>query len=195
MKRVAITLALLAALFMIDPLCAQEKSGETTNSSVSGLEGPQARVQVIFTEYEGQKKVQSLPYTLLVRVGANGKDGPLSKIRMGSRVPIATGTTQFQYVDVGTDVDCAATMTNDGRYQLSLRMERSWPEFEGSSEPKSLPATSEARVGGVQQPVIRQFRSDNSIILREGQTVETNLATDPVTGKVVKIEVSLSLVK
>jgi hypothetical protein len=200
MKRLAIcAFAILASLFVTDSLYAQEKSQqeksqkEDVATNVSELEGPVAKVQVVFNEYDGQKKVQSLPYTLLVGVGSNGKQGPLSKIRMGSRVPITTGPTpsQFQYVDVGTNVDCRATMGNDGRYRLSLLVERSWPELEGSSEPKVPAASSEA----FHQPVIRQFRSDSDVFLREGQTIETNVATDPVTGKVTKIEVSLNLVK
>jgi len=197
MNRLAICALAFVTSFLINSVYAQEKSEtEPANVGVSRSEGPQVRVQVVFTEYEGQKKVQSFPYALLVRV-TGSKQGAVSKIRMGSRVPVVTSSnpTQFQYVDVGTNVDCEAITTSDGRYRLSLRIERSWPELESSSETKSAPLSSEARAVGAQQPVIRQFRSDNEVILRDGQTLETDFATDPVTEKVIKIEVSLNLVK
>jgi hypothetical protein len=194
-KRLTISiLALLVPLFMVQSVYAQEKSQtEQTNANVSRSEGPQVRVQVVFTEYEGQKKIQSFPYALLVRA-TDIRQGAISMIRMGSRVPVVTGTspTQFQYVDVGTNVDCEAITTSDGRYRLYLKVERSWPEREGSADAKSSPTSSDIRA---QQPVIRQFRSDNEIVLRDGQSLETDSATDPVTGKVIKIEVSLNVVK
>jgi len=45
------------------------------------------------------------------------------------------------------------------------------------------------------EPVIRQFRSDLTLVLRDGQTVDSTFATDPLSGKVFKGEVALSLVK
>lgn len=65
------------------------------------------RVQVVFNEYDGEKKISSLPYTLLVN--ADDK-GPQAAVRMGLRVPIETGAgsgtaKQFQYMDVGTNLD------------------------------------------------------------------------------------------
>jgi hypothetical protein len=194
MKRLAISVAAFLTPFLILPVRGQEKSQtEQASVGVPRSEGPQVKVQVVFTEYEGQKKVQSFPNALLVRV-TDSRQGAISMIRMGSRVPVATGTspTQFQYVDVGTNIDCEAISTSDGRYRLYLKIERSWPQLEGSSDAKSSSTSSESRV---QQPIIRQFRSDNEVVLRDGQTLETDFATDPVTGKVIRIEVSLNVVK
>jgi hypothetical protein len=160
-------------------------------------EGPPVQVKIVFSEYEGDKKVKSLPYTLLVREPHG--ESSWSKIRMGSRVPVLTGTSpnmpaQWQYIDVGTNIDCRASQSPDGRYRLSLMMERSWAEGEvSSSEGKS--SNTEARTGEFHQPVIRQFRSDSEVIVRAGQTLETNFATDPVSGKVIKIEVTLEVLK
>jgi hypothetical protein len=203
MKRIVVSTFLVTSLFCtVLSLRAQEKPGkEESKATAVRQEGPQAKVQIVFTEYDGEKKVKSLPYTLLARVGVEGKDGPWSKIRMGSRVPVATGggapnSFNFQYIDVGTNVDCSASQVPDGRFRLALMMERSWVEAEStSSDGKSMPSSIEARVGEFREPVIRQFRSDSSVILREGQTLETNFATDPVSGKIIKLEVSLNLVK
>jgi hypothetical protein len=203
MKRLGVSVLLLfGLLFTGTAVSAQEKTEkEESKTPAVRQEGPQARVQIVFTEYEGDKKVKNLPYTLLVRVGVDGKDGPLSKIRMGSRVPIATGggtpnSFNFQYLDVGTNVDCSASQVSEGRFRLSMMMERSWVEADtGSSEGRSVPPGSEARVGEFREPVIRQFRSDSSVTVREGQTLETNFATDPVSGKVIKLEVTINALK
>lgn len=203
MKRIAIAAIALFSLCLTDSAVRAQENPQKEQPKAAALreEGPLARVQIVFAEYEGDKKVKSLPYSLLVRVGVDGKDGPWSKIRMGSRVPIVTSSispnvpASIQYVDVGTNVDCFASRLADGRFFLSLTLERSWPETEDASDSKTASSRSEGRPNIATQPIIRQFRSDSSVILREGQALETNFATDPVTGKVIKIDVSLTLVK
>jgi hypothetical protein len=177
---------------------ASAKEEAAKQDSKSTLpEGPPVQVKIVFSEYEGDKKVKSLPYTLLVREPRG--ESSWSKIRMGSRVPVLTGTSpnmpaQWQYIDVGTNIDCRASQAPDGRYRLSLMMERSWAEGEvPSSDGKS--SSTEAHAGESHQPVIRQFRSDSEVIMRAGQTLETNFATDPVSGKVIKIEVTLEVLR
>ena len=177
---------------------AKEKAAKEEAKSSSLPEGPPVRVKIVFSEYEGDKKVKSLPYTLLVREPRG--ESTWSKIRMGSRVPVATGgekgSYQFQYIDVGTNIDCRASQASDGRYRLSLMMERSWVEGErGIGEGQSSASGPEARVGDFREPIIRQFRSDGEVIIRDGQTLETNFATDPVSGKIIRLEVTLEVPK
>jgi hypothetical protein len=195
-------LAVCASLF-IQPLRPQEKPDkQEPKPAAVRVEGPQIRVQVVFSEYEGSKKVKSLPYTLVVPGGEPGEGLQyVGMIRMGSRVPVATAgpTTsnssvpvQFQYIDVGTNIDCRARIASDGRYALKMSMERSW--FEEGDIPASgerTPASSAA----LGQPIVRQFKADNFVVLRDGQSAETTLATDPVSGKVIKVEISLTVMK
>ena len=49
--------------------------------------------------------------------------------------------------------------------------------------------------GSFRQPVVRQFKSELDLKIREGQVLESTMATDPVSGKVLKVEVSISVVK
>ena len=68
------------------------------------------RVQVVFTEYDGEKKkVTNLPYTFTVNADER-RARPGSQIRTGARIPVATGKDQYTYLDVGTNVDCSATL-------------------------------------------------------------------------------------
>lgn len=45
------------------------------------------------------------------------------------------------------------------------------------------------------QPILRQFRAVSDMIMRDGQTIESTLGTDPLTGHIWKAEVTLSVVK
>src|ERR1700692_4249098 len=67
------------------------------------------RVQVVFTEYDGEKKVASLPYSFTVNADER-KARPGSQIRTGVRIPISTGKDQLTYIDVGTSIDCSANL-------------------------------------------------------------------------------------
>ncbi|HEX8879769.1 MAG TPA: hypothetical protein VF749_07060 [Candidatus Acidoferrum sp.] len=149
------------------------------------------RVQVVFTEYEGDKKLKSLPYSFLVTT--HTRDAwPEAKIRVGSRVPVYTGGEHgsVTYMDVGTNIDCRAEAVAEGQYRVYLNLERSWVEgdvlvaVEKANPPQAF-----------HEPVVRQYKTELSPVLKDGQSVETSLATDPLSGKVVKLEVSISPVK
>jgi hypothetical protein len=176
----------------------QEKANapkeETKPATSSRSDATQLKVQITFTEFDGEKKIKSLPYSLLIQPG----EGPGSKIRMGSRVPIYSGGEhgEMQYIDVGTNIDCRANSQPDGRYRLGLMLERSWVEGDVFVPVRNVARSStDPAIGQFAQPIIRQFRSDSYVTVREGQTLETNFATDPVSGKVIKMEVSISVVK
>ncbi len=163
----------------------------------------QLKVQVVFAEYEGEKKIKSLPYILNVVTASEQNDGRYTtKVRIGDRVPVATGddkgTVQFQYIDVGTSIDCRATVLPGGRYRLSMNLDRSW--VQSNTDLRDVSAAAAPDSGNpaerqFHQPTIRQFRTDTNVVLRDGQTIETNFATDPVSGKVVRLEVTATTVK
>lgn len=197
MKRIFISGALgLCLLLAVYSCTAQEapKKDEAKQEKPQS-EGPQIKAQITFTEYDGEKKVKSLPYALLLQAR---NDVPGTKIRMGSRVPVYTGGEHgsMQYIDVGTNIDCRAATAQEGRYRLSMSLERSWVEGD-VLVPVQKPAapTNDPAVGQFAQPIIRQFRSENNVTMRDGQTIEMNFATDPVSGKVIKLEVTINVMK
>jgi hypothetical protein len=181
---------------------SQEKpSKEEPQAAHPRAEGPQLKVQVVFAEFEGDKKVKSLPYSFLVKASTED-DRDRTKIRMGSRVPISTGASpatpaSIQYVDVGTNIDCVARQTPDGTYRVTLNLERSWAEDDLASkiDKSSNSAPPEKADGSFRPPVICQFRSEGTVTIRDGQTLETDSATDPVTGKVIRLEVTVNVLK
>jgi len=64
------------------------------------------KVQIVVTEFEGDKKVKSLPYTMYMTRSTHRKISPApgSNFRIGSRVPIYMGGSagNITYLDVGT---------------------------------------------------------------------------------------------
>lgn len=201
--------AILALLFctfvgLNSPVIAQEKAKpeESEKKTESKKETTELRVQVVFTEYDGEKKMSSLPYMLLVSA-PEGRGGDKSSIRMGLRVPIVTGSfksgsesapvnQQFTYIDVGSNLDAWANKEENGRFNLRLNLERSSAYSPSGGQKASAISGNEVLVS---QPVIQQFRTEVNLFVRDGQTIQSTLATDPVSGRVTKVEVTVNVVK
>jgi hypothetical protein len=144
------------------------------------------KIQVLLTEFDGVKKVKSLPYTSYV-TATSDHAYEMTKIRLGTKVPVYTGKDSgMQYIDVGTNIDCRARHAEGAAYRLQVVVDRSW--VDGSTD---LSGTA----GQLPEPIIRQFRNEMEVTLHDGQTSEPTVATDSMTGKVMKIEVSLSVLK
>jgi hypothetical protein len=95
--------------------------------------------------------------------------------------------TSFQYKNVGTNIDCSATDLGDGRFQLRLSVENS----SAFASPQGAATSSE--LSGA--PLFRSFSASVDPVMRDGQTLQTVASTDPVSGEVVKIDVTLNVVK
>lgn len=95
-------------------------------------------------------------------------DGESARLRVGDRIPVATGSfsvasgagpvvnTQFQYVDVGVNIDLVPHVHPDHSVSMKLGVEVS-----------SL--NGQVNIGGVEQPIISQRRIDHEIRLQEGE--------------------------
>jgi len=134
------------------------------------------KVQVVISRYEGDKKVSSLPYVLAVT--ANHEQGV--NMRMGSQVPVPMGQGAIDYKNVGTNIDCGATSTDDGRFRVFIRVEDS-----SIMERRSVDFP----------PSLRTFVTSNTVVLKDGQTAQFTAAADKVTGEVVKVDVTMTVEK
>jgi hypothetical protein len=184
----------LSYLFLIGALClpavqlgAQEKPKAEEHVKVS----TPIKVQIVFTEFDGEKKVSSMPYAFTVitdeRLGGNYS----TSLRTGIRVPIETdGKDQkTTYMDIGSNIDCGIRTEDDGRYHLYLIFDRSALYPNKSNEGERLVANP----GG--QPVVRQFRTAENLILKDGQTSENLLSTDPMNGHTLRVSVTINVQK
>ena len=49
------------------------------------------------------------------------------------------------------------------------------------------------RTGAGGQPVVRQFRTSENLILKDGQTSENLLSTDPMNGHTLRVSVTINV--
>jgi hypothetical protein len=198
MKKAVILLVLL--LGMVPTLWSSQDKPKSDESPKAEAQTTQIKAQIVFTEFENDKKVKSLPYVMYINAidAPDLKSSGWNKLRIGSRVPVYTGgnTGNMTYLDVGTNLDVRAAHTGGDRFLLYLGVERSWVEGD-VVVPVTKADTSqpEGNVGHFREPIIRQFRSELDLKVREGLVVESTMATDPLSGKVLKVEVSVSTVK
>src|SRR5258708_22753810 len=131
MKKAAISLVVL--LFgMLSPFCSAQDKPKAEDHPKAEVHTTPVKVQIVFSEFEGDKKVKSLPYTLYI----NTPDAPewhsssFVKLRVGSRVPIYRGGTaeNMTYLDVGTNIDARSAYNGEGHVLLYMKVERSWSE-------------------------------------------------------------------
>jgi len=100
-------------------------------------------------------------------------DGAKASLKIGERVPVATGSfeagvtattttvsplvnTQFQYIDVGVNIDVMPRVHPDGDVSMKLTVDIS--SIAGESD-----------IGGIEQPVIAQHKIEHDIRLKDGE--------------------------
>jgi general secretion pathway protein D len=98
-------------------------------------------------------------------------DGQKASLKIGERVPVATGSfqpgiggvginplvnTQFNYIDVGVNIDITPHVHGLDEVTLKLAMDISAVD-------------SYQNIGGIQQPVIGQRKIENEIRMKEGE--------------------------
>ncbi len=195
MRRVILALLLSSGFYLSPSANAQDKAkpAEAEKKPEYWKDSALLRLQVVFTEKDGEKKISSLPYTLVLHSNAPGRAAAL---RMGLKVPVSTGPQQFSYMDVGTNLDGHAEKTEDGRFQLNFSVEKSSLYFPSSDQkPASDNGSESSAEHPSKQPIIQNFRAEINVLIRDGQTIESMVATDPVTGHVLKVDVTLNVMK
>jgi len=151
------------------------------------------KISVLVSRFQGEKKLSSLPYTLSVNAGSRGT------LRMGAKVPVNMMMTTnvpkdfpqggpVQYQDVGTSIDCSVSAAqDDGRFRVEITIDDSSVYGDAPNPADNKPAPG--------NPSFRSFRASDSMVLRDGQTSQFTTATDKVSGEIVKVDVTLNVVK
>src|SRR5215831_12258140 len=98
-------------------------------------------------------------------------DGQKASLKIGDRVPVATGSfqpgiggvginplvnTQFQYLDVGVNIDITPRVHANGEVTLKMTMDVS-------------AVTGQSNIGGISQPIIGQRKIEHEIRLKDGE--------------------------
>ncbi len=123
---------------------------------------PQATATALFSDTSTK---------LLQKPQIRAVDGQKASLKIGDRVPVATGSfqpgiggvginplvnTQFQYLDVGVNIDITPKVHSNGEVTLKVTMDIS-----------SVTGTS--NIGGISQPVIGQRKIEHEVRLKEGE--------------------------
>ena len=168
----------LLTVLAVSRASAQENSKQKAEDHTPAV--TPLKVQVVFSEYDGDKKISNLPYSFTVNADER-RARPGSQIRDGVRLPVTTGKDQLTYMDIGTNVDCSASQQEDGRFKLQMTVERS--------------SILKDTASGSTNPAVRQFKAEMNPILRDGQTVESVASTDPLNGHTYRVSVTLNVAK
>ena len=142
-------------------------------------------VQLVLSRTQGAKKISSVPYVLWL----TANDGFKTNLRMGTQIPVPDSKGSFSYRDVGTYIDAIAASGADNSYRVTLTINDSSVYYPDRNDPSVASATNT----GV--PAFRSMTANFDILLRDGQTGQYLSATDPVSGQVLKLEATLTVLK
>jgi len=166
-------------------VAAQDKPASPTQQAASGAALIPVRLQLVLSRFQGDKKVSSMPYTLQLTVD----ERDITNLRMGTDVPVATGSGGFNYRAVGTNIDCRVSRgIGEGQYRAHITITDSAVRFPDKQESTPAPAGSSA-------PAFRTFTANFIIVLRDGQTAQYTSASDTASGEVLKVDATLTVLK
>lgn len=164
---------------------ASPAASSSAASAPADMNKPMLRMQLVVSRYEGEKKLGSLPYVFVVTPNMASQ----MHIRFGVDVPVpspnfaANGAAPVEYRNMGTNIDCFNVRDlTGGRYQFDFNVQN-------SAVLPGQDSTKDAR------PLFRRFDSSFTAVLRDGQSMQTIASTNPVTGEVVKIDVTLNVLR
>ena len=188
-------IVILATIASITAQQAQKPDPSPPPQNASASPTVPLRVQLVISKYKADKKITSLPYTISTAVGRLarlriGADAPYSATRVGGPAkPAPDGQTSsppasFSYRTVGTAIDCTPVAAGDGRYRLDLTI--SHDSISYVSDTTSPPQGA---------PVFPTFSTTSTLVLRDGETGQLTVAADPITGEVVRVDVTLTVLK
>jgi general secretion pathway protein D len=163
----------------------QPNGGSSTTSGTTGTSNPAQITLDNLKNLSGEDYSATLPGATATAILTDNKtriiqdpevrvsDGEKATLKIGDRVPVATGSfqagvgvgtssinplvnTQFQYIDVGVNIDVTPRVHPDGDVSMKLSIEVS--QITGTSN-----------IGGINQPVISQRKIEHDIRLKDGE--------------------------
>ncbi len=165
-KTILIWCLLLAAAAFVPPTFAQDTPRPTETAKAPEPPTHYYHLEIVVQELGADgKTTNSRSYTTTVSTDSREAQ---SSIRVGSRIPIATGTiskegesnqallnTQFQYIDVGVKID--AERTREIGRQLSIGLSADVSSVASATDP------------ALHQPVVRQNKWSAVVLIAVGK--------------------------
>jgi hypothetical protein len=179
--RRTIAIGMWAALLAAVPAVrAQEAPAKATEAAKPP--GKRLRVQFQETRLRGGSVTASRASTLALHA-----DGDGARFFLGSQVALSvagrdTPTTLFK--NAGAEGRVKVETLPDGRYRLDAHFEESSLLGAGAAKGASAPRT--------ENPILHVVRGESRLVLSEGETVPFASAVDPVTGEVVRVDLTVA---
>jgi len=185
------TIALFVAVVSIGLCCglctarAQDDSKKEAPPQATRIQPVQPyRLDFAFNEVADSKVVNTRHYSMNLTAGES------NEIKIGARVPVATGSTasidmvQWQYLDVGTNI-WAQLREHGDELILAVRSEVSNLDTSGDSE----------SVKGSNHPIVRQIKISGTTLLVVGKPILIGSMDDPNSKRNFQLEVTVTKLK
>lgn len=127
----------------------------------------------VVKEVEGGKTVNSRSFNMIV-----GTEKGNQALRTGGRVPYTTGPGQFNYLDVGVNIDCRDVRATGSSVQMYILAE--------------ISSVVNPTEGPPSVPTIRQNRWNASVIVPMRKPMVIFSSDDLATKRTVQVEVTAS---
>jgi len=121
LKNIPGTIAMLTVVAGL-PLAAPNLSAQAPESSSPDYQ--RYRVELKLSELDKGKTINTRNY-VMVMAKSKGQRSANGRIRVGSRVPYASKAGEFQYQDVGMNIDCSLTPLDGDHAQADLTVDSS----------------------------------------------------------------------
>lgn len=180
------TIATLATIFTLSLLPAAMGAQNTQDSSPAPAAQQFYRLHFAVKEVNDAGNVTNTrTYEETIATGS----GADQQIKTGSRVPIATGSygsnpanTQFQYIDLGVDLDVRNVAERGDKLSFRLKAEIS-------------SVARQTEIAGVGEPVIRQNSWDSTLTVPIGKPTVVYSADDLDSKGKMQVEVTANTVE
>jgi len=147
------------------------------------------RVDFRINEFQDGKSVNSRQYSIDLN------SGDRHELKIGTRVPVVSGSsggnnplaTQWQYLDVGTNIRCALREEGDA---TALEVHGDFSNLSTANEQQSPKSVS-----NLQQPIVRQVSINGSTLAALGKAIIIGSVDDPNSNRRYQLEATVTRLK
>ncbi|HLY60539.1 MAG TPA: hypothetical protein VKV95_07200 [Terriglobia bacterium] len=171
-------LVIAATMSISQGVFGQETAKDQRSSNAAKPDKSVYRLEFIVRETEEGKRLNSRSYVMSV------EDESTGMIRVGSKVPYYTGKDQFQYFDVGINIDCH--LREHGNF---VSLENIGIEISSVVKPDS-PGLNQTP-----NPVVRSVRARVDAAVTPGKPTSVASIDDASSNRRFEVEVTATKVK
>ncbi|SRR6266496_633976 len=181
-KMFAAIAVMMLGLSLVPSIAPAQEASQENNPGAAKVKPVQPyRLDFSFNELADGKPINTRRYSMNLTAGQS------NEIKIGTRVPVATGSnpnipspTQYQYMDVGTNI-WAQLREHGDELILAVRGENS-----------NLDIETGQHSGTVAPPVVRQIKIDGDTLLVIGRPMMIGSVDDPNSKRQFQLEVTVT---